>query len=194
MDHVLKTIEDVERTIEGLQLEIRKKQELVNQLCGLADLPLKYGLSDHPSAATASTGRGIAVRPDEFFNRPLATCTREALEKLRSVGRTPAPLEAIYDVLMAGGFDFKANREVALQGLSISIGKNSSVFVKLPNGSIGVRDWYGANAGARRIKVLKTPAGDVPLNGDAEVGDMNETAATESDSADLDPLADAAQK
>jgi hypothetical protein len=62
---------------------------------------------------------------------------------------------------------------VALQGLSISIGKNSALFVKLNNGLIGVKDWYGnAPSGTRRRKQNGAPNdGDDKDDHDEQHGD-----------------------
>ncbi len=129
-----------------------KTRSTINDLCDVAGLPAKYDLSGGEPGAAPARILGT-IRPDEFFGKPLATAVKAALNHLRSVGRAPAPVEAIYEVLQSGGFEFSSrSKEVAIQGLSVSIGKNSDSFVKLPNGLIGVKEWYGVSGKKGRTK------------------------------------------
>lgn len=148
-DHFLKTIEALEAKMAERDTEHArwkfKTQSTINELCDLADLPPKYDLSAGEPGAAPSSGAGIgAIRPDEYYGKPLATAVKMALTHLKSVNRAPASIETIYEVLHSGGFDFPNRaRDAAIQGLSVSIGKNSDSFVKLQSGLIGVREWYG---------------------------------------------------
>lgn len=143
MDHILKTIETFEAKIVEHEQEIFKLRSAVNQVCAVAGMEPKYQLDD-AGTASAATGKTLGtIKADEFFNKPLATAVRNALNMLRAAGKAPASVEQIYDVLVQGGFDFGAKRDPAIQGLHVSIGKNSALFSKLPNGLVGVKDWYG---------------------------------------------------
>ena len=54
--------------------------------------------------------------------------------------------EEIADALERGSFDYKAqgwtNKETRVRNLAISMGKNSLVFHRLPNGFYGLVKWY----------------------------------------------------
>jgi hypothetical protein len=55
------------------------------------------------------------------------------------------PLNEILDALQRGGFDFEAqgwNETMRLKNLGISMGKNSSIFHRLPNDTWGLTKWY----------------------------------------------------
>ena len=113
------------------------------------------------SSGSSSTSPLRSIRPDQFYGKPQATAVREVLNLLRAAGRAPASVDTIYDVLCQGGFAFETKaKDAAIQGLHISIGKNSALFVKLNNGLIGVTEWYGGAPKARRKKENGGQAGD----------------------------------
>lgn len=160
-EHILKSIEELEAKALAHEREILKIRTAINSLCEISGLEPKYQVD---SASQSPAGNALAqpVKPDQFYGKPLATAVREALVILRNAGRAPASVETIYDLLEKGGYDFGAKAEAAIQSLSISIGKNSALFVKLNNGLIGVKDWY-ENAPRRR-------AGKKTSNGDGTQG------------------------
>lgn len=152
MDHILKTIETFEAKISEHEQEIYKLRGVVNQICLAAGMEQKYQLDENATGTASNGGKPLsAIKPDEFFNKPLSTAVRHALNALRSAGKAPASVESIYDVLVSGGYAFdQKGRDASIQSLSISIGKNSALFVKLPSGLIGVKDWYGEAPKYRR--------------------------------------------
>ena len=153
MEHILKTIETFETKIAEHERAILKLRSTINDLCAAADMPLKYQLDgDAGDSQSASKSLGT-IRPDQFYGKPLATAVRDALNMLRAAGRAPSTFETIYDLLIAGGFNFPTKaREASIQGLTVSIGKNSALFVKLPNGLIGVTEWYGNTRARQRTR------------------------------------------
>jgi hypothetical protein len=99
-----------------------------------------------------------AWRADQFYGKTAIVAIREFLEmKGRAV-----TLEEILDGLARGGFDFAAqgwNEELRLRSLGITIGKNSSIFHKLPNGFIGLVKFYPEiEAEKKQRRVAKEPA------------------------------------
>ena len=153
MEHIQRTIEEIEANIAAHEREIRKHKTTINNLCELAKLPPKFNLDDSSpdSAGGALTNLSGRVRPDQFYGKPLSTAVREALNMLRAAGRAPASVDTIYDLLSEGGYHFDArSRDAGIQGLSVSIGKNSALFVKLKNGLIGVTDWYESTPRRRK--------------------------------------------
>lgn len=151
----------------------------VNSILSVIGEPPRYqeeGEVIDPSGGTGGSKIAPAIKPDEYFNKPLATAVRMALIYLRSRNQAPASIEAIHDLLITGGFAFPTkSKEAAIQSLSISIGKNSEVFAKVGNGLIGLREWYGAPS-TRRARTRANGA-------DASSG-----------GADLDPAQDVEQE
>lgn len=135
----------IEQDEQTFQQGIGKRKMLVNELCVEAGIEPRFpnvnesSTSARPAAAPSMS----AVKSDEFFGRPLAGSIKRVLELRRVGGNGPATVEEIYQALAQGGFSFVARSpEQAIQGLTVSIGKNSAVFVKLPNGKVGLKEWY----------------------------------------------------
>jgi len=130
------------------QAAVLKTKIGINVLCDLGGDPPMFpdasatSIVSAPSAASA----GPVVKPDQYFNRPQATCVREILEqrKRQNPSFGPMSLNEIHSALKAGGYSFDArDDETAKRGLSISIAKNTALFARLPNDLIGLTDWYG---------------------------------------------------
>lgn len=80
-------------------------------------------------------------RADLYYGKPLATAAREYLE-FRNRACT---LEEILNGLIQGGFDFQSlgwKHDRIRNNLAISLAKNTNVFHRLPNESIGLLTWY----------------------------------------------------
>ena len=89
-----------------------------------------------------------SILPDQFYNKPLATAVREVLEMRK---RRPATSQEIHAALKTGGFAFESrDDENAMRGMAVSISKNTALFARLPNGLIGLNEWYGG--GTKRKK------------------------------------------
>jgi hypothetical protein len=185
MDHIEKTIETFDARIAEIaakaEREILELKKAVNQICVVAGKDPKYEIDENAASITTIAAKQTTMfKSDEFYNKPFATAVRQVLSALRNVNQAPAKVDAIYDLLLQGGFDFASkNRETAIQGLTVSIGKNSDVFVKLPNGLIGLKEWYGLPARARPRGASKETNGNgddeqqtpsAPSQGDAETG------------------------
>ena len=152
----------IEQDEQAFVQTMAKRKMLVNELCVEAGVEPRYpNVTEAPSAATprpSSTPGGI--KSDEFFGKPLAGSIKRVLEMRRISGNGPASVEEIYRALLAGGFDFATkNQDQNIQGLTVSIGKNSAVFVKLPNGQVGLKEWY-PNARPRATARRDTPESD----------------------------------
>ena len=136
MKHTEQTIADLESRLQELDTESRKIKTLINGLCDLMGLPLKY--QDIQEKANASN----ALRADEYYGRPLATVVTEVLNKRDDQGLGAATLDEIYEQLVAGGFDFTGKNDgIKKRGLSISMSKNKK-FHRLPNDTWGLLLWY----------------------------------------------------
>src|SRR3989304_2601851 len=81
------------------------------------------------------------IRPDQYFGRPLSTVAQEFLERQRRA----CPADEIMRGLIQGGFDFKSTgwqEKDWLRLFSITLAKNSKAFLRLPNGTFGLANWY----------------------------------------------------
>jgi hypothetical protein len=143
-DHLIKAVDELEAKLAEQESAASKTRVSINILLEMMGQPAKY--ADTGTSAAPSQKRDISasIKPDQFFNKPTATCVRTALELLKAAGRAPASTEAIYEILVKGGYEFGSkSKDVQMAGLNVSIGKNSALFVKLPNGLIGLKEWYG---------------------------------------------------
>lgn len=137
-DAVGKTIDLVQDQINELDQKLLEKKRMVNDLCRLAGRPALYGDAE----LTSSLGAG-AVLPDAYYGKALATVVRMVLERRKASGRGAATVNEIYDDMVAGGYNFGGkNDDNNKRGLYVSLGKNSYMFHKLPNGTYGLLDWY----------------------------------------------------
>ena len=96
---------------------------------------------------------GGTIRRAQFYGKPLATAITEFLQIRKHVCNP----EGILAGLEEGAFDFKAQGwrdNLRLRGLAISLAKNTKTFHKLPDGSIGLVDWYGPSV-IKRSKSAK---------------------------------------
>jgi hypothetical protein len=172
IDALTAKIEQEEQTF--LRSLIRRKI-LVNELCAEAGVPARFpdvnvganlDTSLDPVRLTASATVSPGVKSDEFFGKSLSGSIKRVLELRKGAGQGPATVEEIYRVLMQGGYSFPSRSpEPNIQGLTVSIGKNSAMFVKLPNGQIGLKEWYPQ---AQRLKLRNRPEQPSVENGDAE--------------------------
>lgn len=143
-----------EARVAEAQAAVSKTKSAINVLCEVGDMPPMFENIAPAAAAQSSTGNpgfpagGPVVAPDQFFGRPTATVVREILEMRRQLGVGPTPLAEIHALMKGGGYEFDTrDEEGQVRGLAISISKNTALFVRLPNGMVGLTDWYG---GAKR--------------------------------------------
>lgn len=140
----------VER-IELKAQELVENKRLVNSLCREAELEPMY-----PDSELAVQGRGIqSLKADHFYGKSPTTAAREYLE----MRNTAVPLEEILSALERGAFNFSAigwKEAARLKNLGISLGKNSAIFHRLPNDTIGLTKWYPT------VKAKKSAAKEGP--------------------------------
>jgi hypothetical protein len=146
---VSKTIELVQGQIAELDHQLLEKKRMVNDLCRLAGQSPLYG-----DAELASSLAARAILPDAYYGKALATVVRLVLERRKASGRGAATVNEIYDDMVAGGYNFAGkNDENNKRGLYVSLGKNSYMFHKLPNGTYGLLDWYENVKESKEAKV-----------------------------------------
>ncbi len=138
--------------------ELAAMKRSVNIMCREAGKPPIY-----PDTEESARTSGVvsAIRADQFYGKSPIVAAREYLDMKGAA----VPLEEIRDALEKGGFDFEAQKwtkELRLKNLGISLGKNSSIFHRLPNGTVGLIKWYPEvmkNKGATQ-KQQAAPNGD----------------------------------
>jgi hypothetical protein len=137
-DHLKSTIADLQIKLREQEQAVSKTKSLINQLAEMAGMTALYKLDEESSAMP-----DLSIRSDQFYGQPQATAVRDILKLRKSQNRGPATVNEIYAALMEGGFAFETkNDENAKRGLRISISKNTALFHKLPNGKIGLLEWY----------------------------------------------------
>jgi hypothetical protein len=123
--------------ITAKEEEANKLKKLVNELSGEAGLPIPY------SNIVDST-QGISnIRSDQFYGQPLTSAMRNYLEMRGAAKQGAASVSEIYSAIRNGGYAFDTKDENnAKNTVRISLGKNSSIFHKLPHGDYGLLAWY----------------------------------------------------
>ena len=112
-------------------IETKKAINLLRKIKGDSPLFNDLGLNQVPDD----------IRPDQYYGKPLSTAAREYLEYKKEA----CTAKNILQGLQEGGFDFDAlgwSESDRLRIFSISLGKNSATFHRLPNGTYGLLAWY----------------------------------------------------
>lgn len=137
-EHIEKTIGALQEKIKDHEREIAKVKSAINQLLEVDGKAHLYTDAD----LQASGGAPLNIMPDEFFGAPLATSVKRILELRRAQRLGPATNDELYAALMTGGYVFdQRNEGIAKRNVAITLSKNP-VFVRLPNGTWGVREFY----------------------------------------------------
>jgi hypothetical protein len=190
------TISKLKGKIAALEAEAIDLKKAVNVLCKASGTPEQF--SDDELGVRGF--RGLAsLKPAQFYGKTPMVSAREYLDMRPD---EPVEVEEIMEALKRGGFDFEAqgwtNETMRLKNLSISLGKNSQIFHRLPNGMIGLTKWYShikkkANKGAE--KDADTSEADTDLGQPAEETAVAETRADESSDQEsgAEEIADAAE-
>jgi hypothetical protein len=134
-------IETLEEDLKGLYLEVKKKKLVINGLYESLGEAAPYQLDDDSKI----------LHRDEFYAKPFATAASEFL-KFKEHACTA---EEILHGLEEGGFEFPWPEKDRLRTVAVSLGKNTTVFRKLPNSTYGLTDWY-TNKPMKRTKFPET--------------------------------------
>jgi len=138
-DHIKQTIADLQGELQKQEAAVLDTKRLINMLCGRAGMTPMYADADLQQSA----GVALSIKSDQFYGQPMVTAIRQILEMRRALKQEPATINELYDSLIKGGFAFDTkNEDNAKRGIRISVTKNSGIFHKIPNGGIGLLDWY----------------------------------------------------
>ena len=174
-DHLQKTLDQAKRKLTEQEAGVTATKKLINQLCEFGGIAPMYSDADFQSA---SAGLG-SIRSDTFYGKSASVAVREYLDMRSASGLGAASHDEIITALKTGGFDFSSLAEsemVAQRTVAITMGKNSSIFHKLPNGNWGLLSWYPEAKEKKQQK--KSPAqavsSDGPTSHVAETTEMTE--------------------
>ncbi|HEX9750488.1 MAG TPA: hypothetical protein VGB22_04240 [candidate division Zixibacteria bacterium] len=152
-EHLRKSIEELTARLNAQENEVANTKRAINALCQAMDEPPRYR-SVEPERTESQ-----AMRPDQFFGKPLASVVREVLEMRGHAMQ----VSEVMDTMKRGGYDF-GDEKFAERGLRISLGKNTATFIQVKGSdSFGLVEWYPEIARLRRSKSGKQ---DSPGNGD----------------------------
>lgn len=157
--------------IAGFEAEIARLRIFVNEADKLNGREPRFGDVYAAQAVVGGGGgghRGKRWQAGDFFNKPFATAVRQILVARYEAAGAPSPasVEEVYDALVQGSFGFETSGQDAQRNsIKISLGKNSAMFVRLPNSDrYGLADWYGKKPKLQR----KSPSVAPGIPGDDE--------------------------
>lgn len=126
-------IEELQERLRGQMQEVAETKKAINTLRRAMNLDPLYPDEVEQVAS--------AIRPDQFYGKPLSTAAQEYLERKKQATQA----EEILRGLEQGGYDFAAlgwKEKDRLRSLAISLAKNTKTFHRLPNGTFGLLSWY----------------------------------------------------
>jgi hypothetical protein len=165
--------------IASLTDQINRAKRFVNEADRFNDLPPRFPEADDGGVGDLQVSGDNRPRParrwqpGDFFGSPLAAAVRRILEaRAAANGGKPQPtsIDDIHVALSEGSFAFEGSgADAQKNGIRISLGKNSPVFVRLPNSDLfGLVEWYGARARKPGKKATSSVTGN---GGEAAAGD-----------------------
>jgi hypothetical protein len=140
-EHLTSIMEQAKRKLAEQEQAVIDSKKFINQLCQFGGVPPLYKLEE---AGPTALGIG-AIQSDTFYGKSATTAVREFLEMRKASSLGAATYGEVIQALETGGFDFSTlspDKEVAKRAVTITLGKNSSIFHKLPNGNWGLLSWY----------------------------------------------------
>jgi hypothetical protein len=132
-DKLSGAVEELEQHLKEQLEETANTKKLINSLLKRMGQEPRY-----PDVAVEHRG---AIRPDEYYGKPLSTAIQMYLERRRQA----VSAEEIMKGLEHGGFDFRQlnwSEHARLRNLVITMVKSSKTFHRLPNQSFGLTAWY----------------------------------------------------
>jgi|SRR6185312_3508172 len=136
-------IDELQSHLDEQLQEVSETKKMINAL------RKRMGLD--PLYNDVSVEQVGAIRPDQYYGKPLASAAGEYLERRKQA----CPADEIMRGLEQGGFDFESTgwkEKDRLRMLAISLAKNNSKFHKLPNNTFGLLSWYDQAVIAKRPK------------------------------------------
>ena len=145
-DAALQMIERLKEKVSKAEAEVIVKKRLVNALAAEEGMPSVYSISDTDGTGNASGPTATSIKSDQFHGLPLATAVRSVLEMRQRAGlpERSGTADEIYADLIRGGYEFDTkDKDKAMNGLKISLGKNPVFRGVGQTGRFGLSEWYG---------------------------------------------------
>ena len=146
MKDVLKqTYKLYETKLQELFNQVSDTKKMLNQLAkDLGETAVPY-----PDATPEGVGAGIAVKPDQFYNKPLATAVRDYLTMRKEAREWPEIVKALRE----GGYDLAKTRQ-AEDEARLTILRNTGNFSLIGDNYFGLKEWYGETkkSGKKSVK------------------------------------------
>ena len=142
-DRLAAAVEELQAHLESQLQEVSDTKKMINALRKRMGLDPLYG--------DVSVEQVGAIRPDQYYGKPLASAAGEYLDRRKQA----CPAEEIMRGLEQGGFDFESTgwkEKDRFRMLAMSLAKNNSKFHKLPNNTFGLLSWYDQAVIAKRTK------------------------------------------
>jgi len=152
MNHINKSIEEIEEQIQQKQKELEGLQITVNNLCKYIGIEPKYVIESQIATITHRTLKG-----DEYFRRPTATVITMILENRKKQDLGPASIDEIYKKMLEGGYVFKVKEPN--KAIGTALGKNQK-FTKVGE-KWGLSEWYPSAKEERQQEEIKEENGTV---------------------------------
>lgn len=159
-DRLSAAIEELEEHLAEQLSDVADTKKMINSLRKRMGLEPLY-----TDISVEATG---AIRPDQFYGKPLANAAGEFLERRKRACGS----EEILHGLTEGGFDFEAigyKEKDRLRLLASSLAKNTAKFHRLPNGTFGLLEWYdqamlkrAAKQERKQTESVDVPDSDLP--------------------------------
>ncbi len=185
-DHIKLAIGDLEQKLQVQLAGVLRLKSAINILSETIGEPAPYADISDPTSAVPEVraSKQVSIRADEFYGKPLSSAVRQvlALRKEANPDNGPATVDEIHQALKRGGFAFEArDEENQIRGLGVSISKNSALFARLPNASVGLAEWYDKKKPRVRVRAqthLGGP-GAVDAEGDDSADEVTEEVVAE---------------
>jgi hypothetical protein len=141
------------------------------------DADIMLGAEPRFPDASIGMATGISIlkptskkwNPGAFFNKPLSTAVKMILvARYEAAGNQPAPasVDEIHEALSDGSFSFETSgADAQKNSIRISLGKNSTAFVRLPNSDLfALPEWFGKRPGktGRKAGTESSPSASQP--------------------------------
>ena len=134
MKHVLQaTYELYEKKLQDLFNQVAETKKMLNALAkdmGKTEIP-------YSDVSTESSAGSIKIKPDQFYNRPLATAVREFLELKDEATHWSEILKALRE----GGFILGKGKQ-AEDEARLTVLRNTTNFVLIGDNYFGLKEKY----------------------------------------------------
>jgi hypothetical protein len=92
----------------------------------------------YPDVLPELVGGTVKIKPDQFFNKPLATAVRDFL----TMKGEATDWDEIVKALREGGFSLSKTKD-AEESARLTILRNTANFTLVPDNYFGLKEWYG---------------------------------------------------